>query len=797
MIKISVVMPVYNVEEYLEQCIDSILNQTLKEIELICINDASTDDSLNILEKYAMQDERVRIINYTQNCSASQARKDGVNMAKGEYIMFMDADDYWNLETCAELYKEIQDRQVDILHFNAKVENCNNLPQGRIDSNQKHIAPYIGTLKGRDVFEGCFINKKYSFTLWNKIFNASVCKEAFKYIKDGIYPKAQDLYAYFMIAYFAKSYCGIDSPMYYHYCFGRGITGHSTFDCKMLERFCTQSYVAREIKLFLEQQQANENYKQIAQDLEQRLMIECINSWKDRMPNVIASEGFDILMKYWNNEKVVLHLAQSNWKNRIGLLDKIQDIKSLNECNKEVKTIATYYFHVANGGVQRVISHLIPIWKQLGYKVILFTDTETSENDYEIPEDVERIVLPHFQDVTEKDFYKRAKIWWEAIEKYKIDTVVYHAWLSDLLLWDMLCIKVKKTSFVVNTHSVFSMPLINMPFKFKELCKLYSLTDAVVSLSRVDTSYWGKFVKRAFYIPNPLPYNLEDMKVSKLNEKNIVWIGRVSNEKHPLDAIRIMAKVVKSIPEAKLFFVGSSTNSIEMKKCRKEAEKLGIEDNIIFCGFHKDVHPFYEMASINMMTSEYEGFGLVLGESKIHGIPTVMYELPYLELVRDGKGIFSVAQKDIEGMAYQICSLLKDDQLLYKMGKEARQSIEPFINYDVSQQWKQVFESQSRDVEDITSLKMTSERIMLETLINHSHCGTIKRLNQKSSTVRTSNMDERAELNAIKQGWSFRIGRMITFIPRKIRGGIWCYQEHGMEYTIGRIKVKFSRLIKK
>jgi glycosyltransferase involved in cell wall biosynthesis len=91
--KVSVIIPVYNVEAYLRECLDSILAQDLSDIEIICVNDGSIDNSLSILQHYASQDERIIIISQ-ENSGAASARNNGLKKARGEYIFIPDSDDY-------------------------------------------------------------------------------------------------------------------------------------------------------------------------------------------------------------------------------------------------------------------------------------------------------------------------------------------------------------------------------------------------------------------------------------------------------------------------------------------------------------------------------------------------------------------------------------------------------------------------------------------------------------------------------------------------------------------------------
>ena len=92
--KVSVIIPVYNVEEYLRECLDSVVNQTLKEIEIICVDDGSTDNSLEILKEYAKKDNRITVIS-RENRGVGYSRNEGISVSKGEFIAFMDPDDYY------------------------------------------------------------------------------------------------------------------------------------------------------------------------------------------------------------------------------------------------------------------------------------------------------------------------------------------------------------------------------------------------------------------------------------------------------------------------------------------------------------------------------------------------------------------------------------------------------------------------------------------------------------------------------------------------------------------------------
>lgn len=113
MIKVSIIVPVYNVEKYLPQCLDSLINQTLKDIEIICVNDGSKDNSETILKAYQIKDPRIKIINQ-ENQGLSVARNTGISAAKGEYIGLVDSDDWVDLDFYEKLYNAAKKYDSDI-----------------------------------------------------------------------------------------------------------------------------------------------------------------------------------------------------------------------------------------------------------------------------------------------------------------------------------------------------------------------------------------------------------------------------------------------------------------------------------------------------------------------------------------------------------------------------------------------------------------------------------------------------------------------------------------------------------
>lgn len=169
MIKVSVIIPVYNVEPYLKEALDSVINQTLREIEIICIDDCSTDNSYNILEEYAKKDNRIIIIKNEDNMGVGYSRNVGEKLAKGEYIHFMDPDDCISLNFYECMYNTGKKYNSDIINMKTilDVEEYNLNIDKKLKYDDKEYEAKIGL---NNIYNS---NNCIYFTLWSKLLKRS------------------------------------------------------------------------------------------------------------------------------------------------------------------------------------------------------------------------------------------------------------------------------------------------------------------------------------------------------------------------------------------------------------------------------------------------------------------------------------------------------------------------------------------------------------------------------------------------------------------------------------------------
>ena len=178
---ISIIVPIYNIEAYLEECIKSIIKQTYKELEIILVDDGSTDGSSEICDEFASQDKRIKVI-HKQNEGLVLARKNGLQYVKGDYVLFVDGDDWIESNMCEELMKVMKQTDADIVHSGYFRELVLNLPPGLYYSRNSYRADEFI----RKHILNAEPDEEISFSIWSKLFRTPVIKKSYGLVPDCV-----------------------------------------------------------------------------------------------------------------------------------------------------------------------------------------------------------------------------------------------------------------------------------------------------------------------------------------------------------------------------------------------------------------------------------------------------------------------------------------------------------------------------------------------------------------------------------------------------------------------------------
>lgn len=755
---ISIVVPVYNTEKYISRCLDSLINQTFKDIEIVVVNDGSTDNSRKILEKYTQKDGRIKVIDFETNKGLYEARLTGLENASGDYLCSCDSDDYYSNDALELMYEKAKEIDADIVQ--GKIITI--YKREKIEGWFNKIS--YSVLKGTDILE-YVIKEGRNWSMCCKLIKREVFIKSLKdYTRNMHLITTEDLMIFLPIAYRSKKQVSLEKDLYFYDLTndsGSQIVGNFERDKKRLNDILK---VGEEVVKFLLNKDIYENYREYhlkricrdffyyfidfhcSNDIRIGMLRRFVNFEKDIIlylneeyfkrsfisldVGINIIETISVLFQFIDNNNldgiykdylyelsknifsgIILEdvCCKSNirskliceWVKRLGPLsiselDYIYKLKNidfsfLNFDEKKidkVKTIGIFCNQIYNGGIEKVVSQLSFLFSDRGYKIIVITEN-ISEEDYDLNTESACVLLS-------RDFKLRYFDLKKYIEQFDIDLIIYNAWLDEKIRYDTFFIKYLGIKLCIIAHGAFSSCawLTNNIDYFLYNCSFIKLADSLIALSEMDVYFYNAIgMKRVYYIPNPVTFNINDCRISKLENKTVLILSRFDlKHKRLISILEAFSKVLKIIPEARLLIVGTGgeyENDIVFNKIKE----LCIADSCDLTGFQKNVIPYILKSSVHVMASKFEGFPMALGEVRTYGVPTIMFDLPYLEMTKDGRGVIKVENGNTDALADAMINILNDVEYRKRLGKEARESIEYFLDYDIVGAWENVFNS--------------------------------------------------------------------------------------------------------
>ena len=219
---ISIIVPIYKVEKYLDRCINSILNQTFKDFELILVDDGSPDRCGDICEEYAKKDKRIKVI-HKENGGLSDARNAGLDIAKGEFVGFVDSDDFIHKDMYMILYDTLVKSKSDISQCKFKYfSKENELNKNIINDGKYKIYNNI------DAIEEIMDNKNLNANVWNKLYKRELFREI-RFPKGKIH---EDEFVTYKVFYRAKTISYVNKELYYYFSNDTGIMKNLNINSK-------------------------------------------------------------------------------------------------------------------------------------------------------------------------------------------------------------------------------------------------------------------------------------------------------------------------------------------------------------------------------------------------------------------------------------------------------------------------------------------------------------------------------------------------------------------------------------
>lgn len=704
---ISIIIPVYNVAPYLEECLRSVIHQTYDNIEIICVNDGSTDTSEEILQHFANEDKRIKIISKSKNEGLFLARKTGCEAATGKYILFLDSDDYVDIELCAELLKYMRP-DIDIFHFNATTEFCVTVPDDYKKWRNDYIKPYENVVLSDNILKFAYLDKCFSTSLWGKLFTRKLCLLAYESTPNLEFYIGEDIYFFFILASLAQKYEGVETEYRYHYCYGRGVSNQDEVSIEKFEKYAFMGVLAEQIKGYLIDKNLYKKFINIYWAVSERMLVDVLRMFLTQVKAEDKETAAKLILKYWRGNEIFAETISKELNLSVMQFIERYDpiVEFVQEHNLSLEQIK--------------VSVIIPAYNVSAY----------------LPACIESILNQTLRE----------------IEIICVNDGSYDDTLDILLKYAN---KDKRISVINQRNKGLSGARNSGLVRAKGEYVYFIDSDDCLTSTALEELYTcaQKNNLDIIYFNGLVIFENEEIQKNYLDNRYYYYSHL--NQKEPCSGQTLF----QHLKQNKSYRVSACMQMIRTKYLKNIG--LLFHEGIIY---EDNIFTFISLLKANRV---------------------LKVDIPYyLRRYREDSIMTDIVQvKNIVGyltclrqMLFFVESELVDDQV----EKEAIETIKSILR-SIRTNYEKLDIKERKKLEALSPV----DKFWLDL--------TVEPVKNSLENIIVKNIVEKNDIE--KAGSAQKVDPIVLFIFRKVRGGIRCYKEHGLKYTLNRIKIKTSNLI--
>jgi len=770
--RVSIVMPLFNDEEFVAAAITSCLRQSLADIEVICVDDASTDSTADIVEGLAHADPRVRLIRQPANRSAFEARRAGILAATAPFVLFLDGDDQLAPRAAEMALRAAHAKSADVVGFGVSIVTDDSPVPGRF---QAALQPKFKELVAPAIVPALFpVGEVANGHLWRYLFARHLLERAYAPLSSPLaFYRANDLPVSLLALTYARKYVSIPERLY-QYHFRRGTSGHRIGD---VDRF---RFLMSGIDPITAVRDAVAAAVEATENTQATL-----DSYESARLHIIGSVLRSCLLETSGElQRTCLELLEA----KVGRVDLVRAGAAF--CGEALPAIARLFdeptppsapiksvllmtAHLDTGGLQAVLIDQAVSLVAAGYLVTIAVRRGT-ERSIALPESVEIVVLnggllEHLDQLT------------EICRDRDVDAIIdHHILYNDIWPWYALVALTSGVPMIGWMHNFALRPIFDHSQRASFLAEYARLLLVMVTLSSVDVAYWKlQGVARVVHLPDPAP-PLARAALATTPQRDydggrleLAWWGRLDGPTKQVDHLIAIATELRARGvDFRMRIIGPDSKNLHAHDLREAAVAAGVEDVVELLG-ERDPHELLTVLSdtdLLVSTSAIEGFQLTIVEAQAMGMPVVMYDLPWLATVRGNPGVITSAPNDPGRLAEEITRLANDPARLSELSRASRAHAASMLAVDVPALLVALL---TDDLPSEYSPQPTLDdaRVLLQWMVRYSERSIRSGRRERSSyaELRKDLKLAHGELRHIKSGPSFRVGRALTLIPRTIR----------------------------
>lgn len=682
---ISIVLPVFNDEATVAAALTSCLEQTLEEIEVLCVDDASTDDTVAVIERFAARDARVRLLQHTHNRSAFQARRTGILAAAAPHLLFLDGDDELVPDAADKALALARSSAADVVGFGVTVVEKDGRTGG---AYEQRLQPVHHALEGTGVLKGLFpIGKPAQGQLWRFLFRTSVLRQACALVSDELaLPRVNDLPLLFLTAALATSFASMPDKLY-RYHFGRGGSGHDVDSIERAEFYASAIRSIDAIAAAVDALGAHHPDADLLRRSYESARLSIIGYVCSQLIDRSDSTTVDAALAHLHtvaSAHDVVHAAARFYPRVLSTLKFHTPWQGLDDT--PVRSVLLATSTLRTGGVSAVLTSQAHYLRDAGYEVTVVARNGGSDSSG-LPAGVT------FVELAGRDLPSRLEDWGRICREHKVDVVIDHQVLYTHH-WPeyALMSRAEGAATIGWLHNFVARPLYDGNDRLSLIERCSSTLAQVITLSPLDVAYFKlRGVAHAAYLPNPPSPLLRDAvdgpvdKAPPTGRVRLIWWGRLEQRtKQVYELIEVGAQLRRMGVDYDLTMIGPDWDDVTAQKFNAEARRRRVGDRVVAVGPRRgrQLIDAIDSADVFVSTSIIEGYQLTIAEAQARGLPVVMYDLPWLTLVRGNDGLVSVPQGDAHALARQVALLACDPARYARLSQASVAAARRALSYD-------------------------------------------------------------------------------------------------------------------
>lgn len=662
---ISIVVPVFNDAETIAAALESCLSQTLPDIEVICVDDASTDASVSVVERFIERDPRVRLLRQPANLSALQARRAGVFAARAGHVLFLDGDDELAPQAASAALRQAMTADADIVGFGVTVIGADGATGGRYE---QRLQPMHSALAGADVLRGLFpIGVPAQGQLWRYLFRTDLLRAACAELPDDLaLTRVNDLPLMFLVAALATRYVSIPDRLY-RYHLGRGGSGHRVDSAERAQFYVgaiasvdsIAAAVGRLDAVFPDADLLRDAYASvrdwiIAYVCHQLVGRSDSSVIEGALAHLYAQASLaDIVrasLRYFPESLTTLRFHVP-WQDLGG---------------RPVRSVLLATSSLRTGGVSAVLLSQARHLRAAGMRVTIVARKAGNESRL-VPDDVD------FVELTGTDLAAQINEWVDLCRDRDIDVVIDHQVLYTPHWPEFaLAARAAGATTIGWVHNFVGRPLYDGTDRLDLLEKCSALLARVVVLSPLDVAYFKlRGVPHALYAPNPPSPLMIDApppvaRTAPVGRRlELVWWGRLEERTKKISELLDVAEHLRDLDlDFRLTIIGPAWEGLTPENVNGSARSRGLRQHVTAIGplDGASLAAAIDAADVFVSTSIIEGYQLTIAEAQSRGLPVFMYDLPWLTLVKDNPGVVPVPQGDSRALALRLAETVREPE---------------------------------------------------------------------------------------------------------------------------------------